>query len=83
MKVIRTNVRVRKLRATVAKERGYLHTSQSVWNAPASNQGVLDGVLAGDSRTMRKKVRNPRDTNANRKWGGHSTYYRPKEGFGQ
>lgn len=73
----------RKLRATVARSRGTAHVSQSVWYEASPNVHALDGVLMHNDRRMRNAEPNKRDTNANRKNGGYSTYYVQHEGWGQ
>jgi hypothetical protein len=74
---------MRKLRSTVAAKHGTAHTAHSFCAESASDLSVLDGLLIHDSRELRNSVRDKRDTNANRKNGGTSTFYRQKEGFGQ
>lgn len=71
----------RKSRASVAKAWD-ARTSQPGLSYPDADYSALNGVLAHDSRVMREAYPKT-DTNANRKHGGNSMYYRMREGLGQ
>lgn len=73
----------RKSRAEIAAARD-ASVSRPGLSAPVREDyhAMLGGVLMHDSREMRDAYPKT-DTNANRKHGGSSMYYRMREGLGQ